>query len=276
MELNEIKKISEIIRNNKKYSSISEDVITDEIESYFRKSPNKLAFLEKQKSEKFKKIIKEIRAELHKVYGSFQTEEKKHISDILRQIKRLDDYEVYNKILSASVSSKERLKNYRQIYECIFSITGKPRSVLDLGCGLNPVSYPYMNLTNLDYYAYDIDKGDIGFLNEYFRLMKRFGLNGKASAINLLKNNIELPKADVCFLFKVIDPLERGINHKLSEFLIKMIDCKFIVVSFSTKTISGKPMNYPYRGWIERMLTRINFKFEKMILENEVFYIINK
>ncbi len=85
----------------------------------------------------------------------------------------------------------------------------------------------------------------------------------------------KLPKADVCFMFKFLDPLEEK-GHKLSEEIIKSLDCKYIVVSFSTKTISGRNMRYPYRGWIEKMLNRINIKFDRFNLENEVFYIIHK
>jgi len=58
------------------------------------------------------------------------------------------------------------------IYKNIFKITGIPKSIVDLGSGLNPFSCPYMSMDNLSYYAYDIDKKDIGFLNIYFELMK--------------------------------------------------------------------------------------------------------
>ena len=78
---------------------------------------------------------------------------------------------------------------------------------------------------------------------------------------------------DVCFMFKFLDPIEDK-GHKLSEEIIKLIKARYIVISFSTKTVSGKKMNHPYRGWIEKMLERIKKDFEKISLENEVFYII--
>jgi len=77
-------------------------------------------------------------------------------------------------------------------------------------------------------------------------------------------------------LFKVLDPLEQGKGHKLSEVLIKAIPAKWIVVSFATKTVAGKPMRHPERGWIERMLDRIGYKFSKFKTSNELFYIIQK
>jgi len=267
------------IRKNKKYASISEELIIQEIERYFRTNPKHLSLFDKPKSEKFNKIVKSVRGKLHLAYGSFQGEDKFKRKSYLKEIKGLDDYETHDKILSTSVSAKERLKDYSTIYNKIFDICDKPQVILDIGCGLNPVSYPYMGLEGLRYYAYDIDKEDIDFLNIYFEKMKKFSrLDGEAFLINLtsLDEVKKLPRSDICFMFKMIDPLEKGKNHKLSEEIIRLIDSKYIIVSFSTKTISGKSMNYPYRGWIERMLNRVGLSFEKIQTGNEIFYIIKK
>lgn len=264
------------VKKNKKYRFISDDLIKEEIVKYFKINPKSIKFLDKTKSEKFKGIVKAIRSRLHLIYGSFQTGSRNKREICLNEIKGKGDYKAHNKILSTSVSSKERLKGYNKLYREIFKITGKPKKILDLGCGLNPVSYPYMGLDELRYYAYDIDKEDCNFLNQYFSLMKKYSrLKGKAYVVNLKNSFKKLPKADVCFMFKVLDPLEEK-GHKLSEKIIKSLDCKYIIVSFSTKTVSGRKMKHPYRGWIERMLNRINLKFEKIKLENEVFYIIHK
>ena len=61
-----------------------------------------------------------------------------------------------------------------------------------------------------------------------------------------------------------------------SEKLIENLNSRFIVVSFSTKTLSGKKMNFPERNWFGRMLMRLGKKFKKINFENEVFYVITK
>ena len=135
-----------------------------------------------------------------------------------------------------------------------------------------------MGLGGLNYYAYDIDKADMSFINEYFYTMKD-KISGKAETINLASISEEeiqkLPKVDVCFMFKLADVLDRK-NHKQSEKIITNLNSKYIVVSFAKKTITGKNMNFPYRGWIERMLERVGLKFEKIEFETEVFYIIKR
>ncbi|TKJ17606.1 hypothetical protein CEE44_03670 [Candidatus Woesearchaeota archaeon B3_Woes] len=264
------------VKKNKKYGFISKELIREEILRYFRINPKSVRFLDHEKSDKFKGIVKSIRAKLHLVYGSFQTKSKDKRKAFLKEIKGKDDYKTHDKILSGSVSSSERLKDYKKLYKDIFKITGNPKKILDLGCGLNPVSYPYMGLDELSYSAYDIDREDCDFLNKYFILMKQYSkLKGKVYVGNLKNSFRKLPKADVCFMFKFLDPLEEK-GHKLSEEIIKSLDCKYIIVSFSTKTISGRRMRYPYRGWIEKMLNRINLEFDRFNLENEVFYIIHK
>jgi 16S rRNA (guanine(1405)-N(7))-methyltransferase len=274
----QVEQILNDIQKNKKYSSISRDLIKKEIKKYFQISPKSISLLEKTQSKKYKEIIKKIRNRLHLVYGSFQTKSKAKMEGLLREIDGINDYKTHDKILSLSVSSKERLKDYEKIYSSIFKITTRPKKIIDLGCGLNPISYPYMHINNLVYYAYDIDQKDIAFLDNYFNIIGRYTkIKGKAFVADLKDLDIvkELPRADICFMFKLVDVLERR-GHKLSEELIKSLKCKHIVVSFPTKTVSGRNMRHPYRGWIEKMLDRIGYKFERIVFDNEVFYIISK
>lgn len=246
------------IKNSKKYRDLDESIIREEIKKYLKSHPDYARYKER-------KIIKDIKAELYKITGRFQIKKKKKQQEFLEK----RDYE---SILKTNLSTKERLKDYTKIYSLIFRL--KPKIILDLGAGINPCSYPLMK-TKAKYLAYDINKGDVDFVNEFF---KEFKINGKAEVLNLSKiENIKiLPSADICLMFKVIDPLERGKGHKLSEEIIKNLRCKKIVISFATKTISGKPMAYPHRGWIERMLDRNKYQYEKINTSSEVYYIIEK
>jgi 16S rRNA (guanine(1405)-N(7))-methyltransferase len=260
------------IKQSKKYKTLSEEIINEEIQKYLKRNPHYERY-------KDKKILKDIKTELHKIYGSFQTSSKGKREKYLEELKLApENLELTRRILLTNSSTKERLEDYEEIYQKIFAITGKPNSILDLGCGLNPISFPFMNLEKVNYYAYDIDNADISLLNDYFYTMKD-KISGKAEIINLSAINEEeikkLPKADVCFMFKLVDVLDRK-DHKQSEKIITNLKSDYIVVSFSKKTITGKMMNFPYRGWIERMLERNKLDFQKIDFENEVFYIVKK
>jgi 16S rRNA (guanine(1405)-N(7))-methyltransferase len=270
----EIEELITAVKNSKKYKHLSEEVIKQKIDDYIQKNKD-------WQNYKDKFILKEIKAKLHKVYGSFQNKAKKKRDKYLAELaENPSDLDRIDKILFTNQSTKERLEIYEEYYEELFQITGKPKVVVDLGCGMNPVSLAYYlgKGENLDYYAYDINEQDINFLNEFFEIVND-QVNGKAELINL-QNMAEvekIPSCDICFMLKLVDVLEEK-GHKHSEELIKELikKCKFIVVSFATRSISGKKMKYGDRGWIERMLERIELKFEKMTYDNEIFYVISK
>jgi hypothetical protein len=277
MEAEELKNLISKVKQNKKYKGLSEEIVGGKILEYAKKNAKFLDY-----KEKF--IVKEIRSMLHKAYGSFQVKgnTNKKREKLLEKLKNNpDNLEVINKILRTNKSTCERLDIYPKIYEKIFEITGKPDIIVDLGCGLNPFSFPHMKIKSenkVKYYAYDINESDKEFLNNFFEIEKD-KINGKAELINLqnLEEINKIPKCDVCFMLKLVDVLDIK-GHKLSEEIIRKLSgkCKFIVASFATKTITGKNMNFPYRGWIERMLSRVGLKFEKISLSGEIFYVISR
>jgi len=258
-----IQEATEKIKASKKYRHLSLEFIKQKAEEYAGK--NKLAELEEVD-------LKEIKANLHKMHGSFRIGDKK--------LSQLISGKDYQKALASNISTRERLEDYDEIYRKIFEITGKPKKIIDLGCGINPVSIPFMKLNHreLEYYAYDINEAEILSLNEFFKLEK---INGKAEILDLagVENIKKLPSCDVCFMFKLVDVLEESKKgHKYSEEIIKILaeKCRFIVASFATRTLGGRKMMFAERGWIERMLNRIGMKFEKLEFENEIFYVVSK
>ena len=261
------------VKQNKKYSGVSDEIIIPEIISYLTK--NKITKITKND-------IKEIRSRLHKSYASFQTKKKNKISNYLDDLKvNPDNLEITNKLLEVTLSTKERLNNYEYIYNEIFKITGRPKTILDLGSGLNIFSYPYMDLSKVEYYSYDINETDMKYLNEYYKIMKNEGLSGEAAILDLknLSKISYLPFADIVFLFKTIDVIDKD-SHKPSEELISQLfnknKTKYIVASFATKTLTRKQMNFPNRKWFELMLERNNFKFQILNTDNEIFYVVYK
>lgn len=258
------------IKQSRKYKAVSKEIILTEIERYFKKNPEHERY-------KDKKILSEIKSELHKIHGSFQKVSRRKRGEYFEELKtNPENLGIIKKILLTNRSTKERIEYYEDIYKKIFEITGKPKTIVDLGCGLNPFSFIFMNLERVSYFAYDIDEEDISFINEYFYLMKKI-ISGKAEILNLSLGNEKdiqkIPPADICFMFKLADVLDRE-NHKQSEKIIKNLNSDYMVVSFSKKTLAGNEMNFPHRGWIEKMLERIDLKFEKIDFENEVFYVI--
>jgi len=272
--------LSEDIRKKKDLSGIDESIVKRELKTYFEKSKKSLSTLvqyqiEKQlkKSAEYEKVLKAIRAKLYESYGMFQA--PKNIEDIKQHFMRKlharqlseDDYKL---ILSSHLSTKERFQSYPQIYEQIFKII-KPKTILDLGCGLNPLSYHYMN-RKVQYIASDIDRKNLAFIEQFFNLS---GIDGKTQILDI-ENEQDIQKlafipVDVCFLFKLLE-----IDKRTAEKIVSAVDAQVIVASFSTINLSGEPMARPEREWFEKMLHRLGYKFSTFKTENEIFYVIRK
>ena len=278
------------IKKNKKYKTISDEIVEKEIAEFLRKNPK---IKEKIKNKKLKKaeikrMVKEIRKKLHRIYSSYQTKKKNKryifLDELQHAVNKNENkkiIEATKKILSTTISTKERSEDYPLIYKKIFEITGKPETIVDIGAGLNPVSYPFMNLDAVTYYAYDIDNADIQFLNDYFRVMKQKGLNGKAELLDI--RNVEemshLPQADVIFMFKVIDLIDakkKKVSGQLIQYFFENKKTTHIIASFATKTLTRKDMNLPRRIGFEKMLKHLNLTFQSFSIDNEIFYVISQ
>lgn len=269
------------IKKKKNLSSLPDDFVKVLVEDFFVKYPKVRTVLASHpkplKSKDFKFMLKEVRKRLHEIYGVFILGKKdlKPLKEHLKEVKDLDEeaLQLHMKILESHKSSAERVNFYLGVYEKIFSITGKPKSILDLACGLNPLSFPWMGLKKVKYFAYELTDEDCKFIQDYFNIIKPFGLDGRAFAFDLIRVS-KLPEVDVCFLFKVLDSLE-DLERDYSEKILVKIPAKFIVVSFPTMSIGGRnPIRQ--RGWFFRMMRNLGFSAETFEIENEIFYVIRK
>jgi 16S rRNA (guanine(1405)-N(7))-methyltransferase len=52
--------------------------------------------------------------------------------------------DVTRRLLESHVSTRERLPHYGEFYARLFALAGVPRSILDVGCGMHPLSYPFL------------------------------------------------------------------------------------------------------------------------------------
>jgi len=253
------------IKQKKQLQNLDDSIVKEQVKLYLKKNSLTLNLNKKQ----FSNLLKTIRKKLHETYGVFQLNLKKRYLYFEQLKQNPTSLELHNKILSTNASTKERLPIYPTLYKKIFQLTIKPKSILDLSSGLNPFSYPYMKLKNIKYIATELTKKDCKFIQDYFKLKKIKGTTIKLD----LKKTKSFPKTDITFIFKTFHTLEKN-SFKLAEEILKKIKSKYIIVSFPVKTISNKKMNFPYYPGFERLLKRLKLKYKKLLLKNELFFII--
>lgn len=222
-----------------KYKEIGEDIIKKEMLKHLQNNPSLIDKFEKKKSRD--QFVKAIKQSLYKGVGVFTQK----------------SFEKHHSIKDRDYS----------IYAVLFQ--DRPKKIVDLGCGLNPLAYEKLGFSP-EYIAIDINESYIKEVNKYF---KDHNIKGKAQCKDILQMKT-LPKADCYILFKFLESVEQVKNHKISEDIITKIPAKKIIVSFPTKTISGRKMNVPERKWFELMLDRLCLSFDRIEDENEIFYII--
>jgi len=162
---------------------------------------------------------------------------------------------------------KERIEFNKELYKKIFSITGKPKKILDLGCGLNPIYFPFKDIY---YVAIDINKKVLKKVKNYFRKNKIKGEVFNLDIRDKLLKNIK--NVDLILAFKVTDCIKK---NELND-IIKNMETKWFVVSVPTRTVSGRRMNKPRRRGFEKILNSLNYKYDIVRFYNELFYIIKK
>jgi 16S rRNA (guanine(1405)-N(7))-methyltransferase len=137
-------------------------------------------------------------------------------------------------------------------YATLFAGLPPIHSVLDLACGLNPLTIPWMPLAaDVVYHACDIAHDQAAFLQDALPLL---GVQGSATVCNLLET-IPTIKADVVLLLKTLSCLEQ-VDPTIGQRLFTTIDAPILIVSFPGQSLGGrhKGMTTTYPAHLQALL----------------------
>lgn len=278
------------IKNKKELRALDEDFVSRKLEEFFndirnyqykekvlKKLSESKTYKQFMKSKEHAFLIKNVRAELRKVYGAFILKEYEKKHKILKKLVDEDDIDTHIELLNLHKSTNERLHHYKQLYDKIFSKIDGKATILDIACGLNPVANIFIRDKIKKYYASDISSEDCKFLKEYF---SKTNVDSEVFALDLVETEsfkkLSTIKCDVCFIFKTLDGLER-VERDITEKLFKSLETKIIAVTFPTLSLSGVREIKEYRRvWLEKLLEKLQWKYEKIMIENELLYLIEK
>jgi len=268
MMTNDVKidELIERILNSRKYRDLG--LNPDTVEDLIRQETGH------QTSEKALRKI--VRRKLHNIVAPYlgdldYIQRQKQLDQI--EITSLEDESIQNfcqDVLSQHASTAERISHLTEFYHQLFSVTGKPNTILDLACGLNPFAFPWMSLpTSMKYYAYDIIQPRIDLINQFFR---KIGLAPLAINQDITVNPPKI-HADLAIFFKEAHRLEKrqpGANKKLWA----QLDVDLLAVSLPTENLSGThPLIEQHRKLVYQHLPK-NQTLTEIYVENEILFII--
>lgn len=223
-----------------------------------------------------KEAEKAAKTRLHQLYGSYVGEgwlkAARRVLDDLESGKA-DSRAAALKLMALHGSTWERLAHIEECYGKIFESCGLPVSVLDVACGLNPISFLLAGLPDVRLLAIDAGSDAVAVLNRFFTASGM--ANARAESGDVMAG---LPAGpfDLALVMKFL-PLAERIETGGAIRLLDAIDARHIVVSFPTRSLSGRNvgMERNYSEWFEELGFNGEIT-ERFVCGEEVFYVILK
>jgi len=240
-----------------------------------------VAAQELDKGRRRKDAIKEVKSRLHQSVGAYWDSHADYAA-ARTAIEAAPDQAALNGVLPSILRShhsmRERLPFLADFYATIFDDIAPVRSVLDLGCGLNPLALPWMKLpAGAAYFACDVDRAQIAFLEWW---LAHSGQRGRAFVWNLLDGAPQIDEAqsvDVALLLKLapcLEQLEKGIVRRLLDELRAAV----LIVSFPAQSLGGqrKGMVETYAAQMDALLAGRTWTVERFEFASELLFRIRK
>lgn len=155
--------------------------------------------------------------------------------------------------LMRHASTRERVPHLDLFYAGIWRVTGAPPlRVLDLGCGLAPLSLPWMGVDHeATYLAVEVDRRPLATVEAFLTMV---GQPHRVEARDLVANGPPPVEVDVALLLKAVTTLDRQ-DSAATARLIRALRTRHVAVSFAGRSLGGRSrgMERTYRSRMERL-----------------------
>jgi 16S rRNA (guanine(1405)-N(7))-methyltransferase len=265
-----LEKLVAQVQMKRRYQNISEELVRWIGEKELAKRRN------------LKAAVKATRSKLHQVGGAYQREKINYAEwqEELHQLEGIiEDPNLQAfclRMMEQHTSTRERLSFMEEFYSETLASLAPIHSVLDVGCGLNPLAIPWLPLAeDFAYFGYDIYEDMVDFLNQYFSHLK---IQGAATVHNLVQNvGEQFHKTQVALLLKTIPCLEQ-LDKSIGARLLENIPAEHILVSFPARSLGGRRvgMDVYYESHFLNMVSGKNWRIERFEFTNELAFLIHR
>ena len=261
----EIDVITAAVLESRKYRNLAPDLV------------RYLAESELGKRRTVKEAVKAVKNKLHQVAGVYQ--DKMPYPRWIDSLAACRDKPEQMaacclEIMQHHASTRERLPVLADFYRQIFALLPGVRSVLDIGCGLNPLALPWMpGAEYITYHAFDVYTDLAVFLRHFFETA---GIQGRAECNDLL-HSAPGEEADVAFLLKMLPVLEQEKTSRGTQ-LLEELKVRFLVVSFPLRSLGGreKGMAEHYGSRFTAWLKQKNWTCKQLVFPLEQVFVVNR
>jgi 16S rRNA (guanine(1405)-N(7))-methyltransferase len=223
---------------------------------------------------------KETRSKIHQVATSYISKPLDYIgftdqlSTLSKDPSHVELKPFCERVMRQHASTMERLPILESFYQEIFSRLPPVHSIIDLGCGLNPLALPWMKASpGVRYLAIDLFQDMMDFIRTLFY---KIGIKGTVRTQNLV-DRIPTEPSDLAFLLKLIPCLEQ-LDKNIGIKLLENIPANHLVVSFPVASLSGRNrgMLQNYEQHFHTLCEGHDWKIEKIGFSSELVFIVHK
>lgn len=256
------------VRSAEKYNVISHEVVRS------------VLLKEISKDRDPKELVKSTRNKLHQVGSAYQEKPipyRQLIEELHLLPPRLTDplvQQFLQKAMAAHSSTRERLPILPRFFSETLREIAPLHSILDLACGLNPLSLPWMPLSpGFQYTCCDIYEDMTAFLNAFF---DHFKIDGRAQICDLTQN-VPVGNANLALVLKTIPCLEQ-IDREAGLRILTGLQTPNILVSFPARSLGGrsKGMLQNYERHFNELVAGQNWKVTRFEFPGELAFLIQK
>jgi 16S rRNA (guanine(1405)-N(7))-methyltransferase len=240
----------------------------------------RIAAQELEKRRSLKEAVKAVRSKLHQVGGAYQEEPlpyKKWLAELENLPRHPGDpglQDFCRRLMAYHASTRERLPIIAEFYERMLAPLAPIHSVLDLGCGLNPLALPWMPLApGTRYHACDIYEDLVAFLNTFLAHM---GQDGEARICDL-GQGCPQKEVQVALLLKMLPCLEQQ-DKSIGLKLLQSIPAEHILVSFPARSLGGrsKGMVQNYEAHFAGLTAGQGWRIQRYEFASELAFLISR
>jgi len=181
---------------------------------------------------------------------------------------------VCERIMNYHSSTRERLQILDQFYHTTLTKLAPIRSVIDVACGFNPLSIPWMPLAeDVEYYAYDIYHDMMKFIDEFMTIIHVKGHTQVCDMTQFCPTD----KVEMALILKAMPCLEQ-VDKSAGFRLLDMINADHILVSFPVHSLGGrdKRMVINYEARFRKLVANKNWSIKRFEFATELAFLVTK
>ncbi len=231
--------------------------------------------VELTKRPRLKDAVKATKNKLHQVGGAYLSGSLRYqtwLND-LRSAETPDDLRATCiAIMRQHASTRERIPILDTFYATTLADLPPIGSVLDVACGFNPLSRPWMPFDDaVEYSACDIYADAMAFLQEAFPLL---GVNGRAEQRDVIHDPPSAP-VDLALVLKTLPCLEQ-VDKAASRKLLDGLNARYLLISYPVASLGGrkKGMAESYTAQFEALAAERDWSFERFEFETELAFLV--